>query len=79
MSATVWVDGTPYQYEAEAEAGVNLGTGCRWWGTHVKVRPGITGRWLRFNLVDVHPFDTRTVERGIIEVLRANPEGGETK
>jgi hypothetical protein len=61
-SGTVRVDGVPYQYKAEAEAGVELEGLRRWWGTRVQWRPGTRGRWHHFLLVDVHPFDFDRIE-----------------
>lgn len=59
------VAGMPYQYEAEANAGISLDTGERWWGTLVRWRPGTYGRWHRTTLVDVHPMDGELVERAL--------------
>jgi hypothetical protein len=73
MTATiprsVTVRGVAYQFEAEAEAGLELGTGKRWWGTRVKYRPGTRGRWRSVLLIDVHPFAAGEVERGLFAWL----------
>lgn len=65
MSRSITVEGTPYSYDAEATAGISLGGGDPWWGTLVKWRPGLAGRWNRVTLVDVHPFDTEAVEAAL--------------
>jgi len=62
---SIRIAGQPYSYETEANAGITLSDGRRWWGTLVKWRPGTTGRWRRFTLVDVHPFDAKAIERGL--------------
>lgn len=51
-----------FEYEAEAEAGVSLGDGQRWWGTRIRYRELGTRRWQRTVLLDVHPLDTDAVE-----------------
>ncbi len=58
-------NGTPYQYVAEAEAGVYLQGGGRWWGTRVKYRPGTRGAWRSLLLVGTHPMDAEGVVRGL--------------
>lgn len=71
MSASIRIGGTPYQYEAEANAGLYLTSGERWWGTLVKFRPGTSGRWERLNLIDVHPMDVATVEEHLVAYIIA--------
>jgi hypothetical protein len=69
----ITVDGTDYEYKAEAEGGLTLSDGARWWGTRVRYRrAGIADkRWAQFILLDVHPFDT-----GLIEVaIKAHATG----
>jgi hypothetical protein len=67
---SIHIAGEPFQYEAEADAGIYLSTGERWFGTSVRWRPGISGRWQRCSLIDVHPFDFDAVEVGLREVVR---------
>lgn len=75
MPRSLTVDGTAYSYEAEPEAGVVISSGERWHGTSVKWRPGTKGRWHRFNLVDVHPFDLPAVEQALRAVVRGEVRG----
>ena len=70
MSAALTVEGTPFTYEVEANAGIVLSTGERWWGTLVKWRPGTSGRWRRFNLRDVHPFDEKAIRAALSLYLK---------
>lgn len=65
MATSVKIEGTPYTYEVEASAGIDLITGARWWGSLVKFRPGTSGRWQRLTLVDVHPFDHEHIEQAL--------------
>lgn len=69
MSASVVVGGEHFQWDCEAEAGVNLSDGQRWWGTRVKWRPCIKGRWQTFLLVDVHPFDVDNIRGALVQVI----------
>jgi hypothetical protein len=71
MSQSITVCGVAHQYEAEAEAGIFLSTGVRWWGTRVKYRPGLRGAWRSFILQDVHPFDSEAVRDALAAVLEA--------
>ncbi len=70
MASSIKIDGTPYQYEFEAEAGVYPDTGTRWWGTRLRYRPGLSGRWRYKILVDVHPLDFRAVMAALEAVVR---------
>lgn len=62
MSNTLNVNGEPITYETEADAGINLTTGARWWGTRIKWRRGTSGKWNRVSVIDTHPFDTNAIE-----------------
>ena len=74
MSAAIRVDGVPYTYDTEAEAGIYLSTGERWWGTRLKWRPGTAGKWNRVVLEGVHPFDYDAVaEAARLVIERATP------
>lgn len=75
MAQSILIDGTPISYETEANAGITLRDGARWWGTLVKWRRGTAGRWYRFTLVDVHPFDTASVEGGLRAYVKRQVEG----
>jgi hypothetical protein len=70
MSQTVTVGGEPFQYEAEAEAGIVLATSERWWGTRVRWRPGTTGRWRHGVVRDVHPFAHAEVRDAVAALIR---------
>ncbi len=70
MHAELWIAGTTYQYTAEAEAGVYLDNGARWWGTRLRYRPAGRGRWRHKVLVDVHPLDFRTVNAALEAIVR---------
>lgn len=56
------IDGEPFEYEVEATAGLTASDGSHWFGTHFRWRSGVSGRWSRFNVVDLHPFDSEGVE-----------------
>jgi len=72
VSVAIHINGEPITYDVEANAGIALADGERWWGTLVKWRRGTSGKWNRFNLVDVHPFDTKAVERGLTAYVTDN-------
>lgn len=61
--------GNEYEYQAEAEGGITLSEGVKWWGTRVRYRRvGVADRrWTKFLLVDVHPFDTAEIEHAVAE------------
>jgi len=59
------VNGQPYQYETEATAGLNLSTGEKWWGTRIRFRLGLQGRWSWINLIGIHPLDVDTVQEAL--------------
>lgn len=61
------VAGVTYEHTAEAEAGISLRTGERWWGSRIRYRrTGIADkRWVKLLLVDVHPFDTERITAAI--------------
>jgi hypothetical protein len=65
VSAAIKVNGEPVSYETEANAGISLTNGHRWWGTLVKWRRGTSGKWNRFTIIDVHPFDTEKIEAAL--------------
>lgn len=67
---SVRVNDVPYQWKVEATAGVDLLADSRWFGSRISYRAGTSGRWLHLTLVDVHPFNTATLER----VLRRHLE-----
>lgn len=75
MSASTTVDGVPFQWDCEAEAGVNLADGERWWGTRVRYRPGTRGAWRTFVLVDVHPFDADAIHAALVSVIEHRQRG----
>lgn len=66
MSAALQINGEPITYESEADAGISLSTGDRWWGTRIRWRPGTSGKWRALTLIDVHPFDTEAIEAGLV-------------
>lgn len=70
MSTALQINGDPITYEAEANAGVSLSTGSRWWGTLIKWRRGTSGKWNRITIMDVHPFDTEAIEAGLCEYVK---------
>lgn len=61
------VEGVRYEHTAEAEAGIYMGTGERWWGSRIRYRRiGIADkRWTKILLVDVHPFDFEKVKEAV--------------
>lgn len=68
MSESIVVRGVPYQIDAEAEAGITLnGPAERWWGTRIKWRAGISGKWNHVLVVDLHPLDSAGVEKAARE------------
>lgn len=69
MSATVRINDVPYSYDAEAEAGIFLSSGERWWGTRIKWRRGTAGKWNRALFVDLHPCDYDAVHAAITTYL----------
>lgn len=69
---TIHVARKPYQWEAEAAAGIRLSDGAMWHGTRIKYRPGTTGRWRYVTVLDLHPMDTPLVTMA----LRAHIAGG---
>ncbi len=72
------IDGIDYEHEAEAEAGVFLSSGVRWWGSRVKYRRrGVADkRWTRLILTDVHPFDYETIGKMIEQHVRTSTQSG---
>lgn len=58
-----------YEIEAEAEAGISLTDGSRWWGTRVRYRQPPTRRWQHVVLIDVHPFDSEKIAFALGEVV----------
>lgn len=66
MSASITVSGVPYQYDAEADAGIYLSSGERWWGSRIKWRAGTAGRWQHVIIQDLHPMDYS----GVADALR---------
>jgi hypothetical protein len=69
LNKSMRVGETPYQIEAAPEAGIYLDTGERWWGTRVRWRPGLKGKWRTFVLEGVHPFDQETVDQAVEAVI----------
>lgn len=68
--AELEVDGTTYQYLAEASGGVSLTTGDRWWGTWLKYRAAGDRRWRTVTLVDTHPFEQEKIAAALAAWLR---------
>lgn len=76
MGTSITVAGTPYSYEAEAEGGTWLSgehAGELWWGTRVRYRPGLTGRWKSATLVGTHPLDTPAIEEALRQIIGQRP------
>lgn len=71
---SITVNGTPYQYEADAAAGISLDNGKRWWGTQLRWRAGVAGHWKRGVLVDVHPFDFHTIEAALERLVERDAD-----
>lgn len=65
----------PYQYEAEAEAGISLTSGERWFGSRIRFRVGTSGRWHHVIAVNVHPMDGAAVEATLRAHLESNTGG----
>jgi hypothetical protein len=68
------VDGIDYEHEAEADAGVFLSTGERWWGSRIKYRRrGIADkRWTKLIACDVHPFDYEKIAQMIEQHVKTS-------
>ena len=71
MSQAIHFKGEPFTYETEANAGIGLTDGELWWGTLIKYRRGTAGKWTRFTLVDVHPFDPAKIQQGLRAYLQS--------
>jgi hypothetical protein len=54
-----------YEYVAEPTDGVNLTGGGAWWGVNVRYRAVGARKWQRFNLVDVHSWDSEAITAAI--------------
>lgn len=69
MPSTFMFGGTPYQYETEADAGIALAKGERWWGTRIRYRPGVRGKWFSTIVRDLHPMDYVAVDAALRAIL----------
>lgn len=67
------VNGVRYEIVVEAEAGLTLSTGARWWGSRVKYRRANIAdkRWTKFLLIDIHPFDHMAIEQAMRAYMEA--------
>ena len=63
--STLTINCDEYEFVAEPTDGVNLTTGEAWWGTAVKYRKEGARKWARFNLIDVHSWDTEAIRTAI--------------
>lgn len=78
MAESIWIDGVPYSFEADAEAGAFLigdHAGELWTGTRLRWRPGTAGPWRRVLLYDVHPLDGPAVRAALEHVVRTSERG----